>query len=263
MNNIWMYWENKMPEYIKLCIKSIEKRKGNLILHLLTPETINQFLPDIRPDWYQLKPAHKADYIRTRLVYQYGGMWLDCDMLALNDLEPLFDFPEKYDYACQNITSSIGCFIARPKCIILEQVIAAQDQILDQHSVDISWNNIGNGLLKKLGQDYPYYRWKEWTLDEISGGKISKFFSCNENIANHLDRNAVIFHLCNEQTGKLIRKYLRDDRLLTSHMLISQIFRHAFDIKNEPTEKIEWVELIKDYNFSYALKDKLASLCKK
>ena len=252
-----MYWENQKPEYINLCIKSVEKRRGNLELHLLTPQTINTHIPNIRSEWYQLKPAHKADYIRTRLAYKYGGMWLDCDMIALQELEPLFEFPEQYDYACRKIESSIGCFIARPGCRILENIIAQQDKILDSYTQDLNWKDLGNGLLAKHATDYPYYKWKENTIDSIAGGKVSKLLSRKETIKDHVHPNAVIFHLCNEHSGYLLKSYLRNERYLTSNMLISKIFRKAFEMEKDYDFMYEWLEFIKDYNFTYAFRRKI------
>lgn len=252
MNNIWMYWENtnkQTPDYIKLCVETVEKHKGGLQLNFLDQHTIQNFLPDLRPEWNQLKRlAHKADYIRTRLVYQYGGMWLDCDMAALSPLEPLFNIPEHLDYACQSINSSIGCFIARPGCELLRQVIEAQDQVLDENLTGFKWNGIGNELLTKFGKDYPYHKWVEWTLDEIAGGQTSKLLSAHESVADNIDKNAVIFHFCNEVTGPLVAKYVHPDRLLTSNRLISKIFRKALDIK-DPEQAKEGLELI-DYYYN-------------
>lgn len=249
-----MYWEGKKPEHIKLCIESIRQRKGHLELHLLNPTTIAKFLPNLRPEWHHLqKPAHKADYIRTRLAYKYGGMWIDCDMIALAELEPLFKFPEQYDYACQNISTSIGCFIARPQSKILERVISEQDKILDHNSVDFMWNDIGNNLLKKFGQNYPYYRWQEWTLDEIAGGKTSKLFSRHETIDENLDSNAMIFHLCNESISKEIKIKLKDTRVIKSNTLISKIFRKSLSLKEKNTAKYDIIENLLDYNIIFIL----------
>jgi hypothetical protein len=249
MNNIWMYWENAgkpTPEYINLCIQSIDKHKGNSQLNLLNQDSIHQYLPDLRPEWHKLKKAaHKADYIRTRLVYKYGGMWLDCDMVALEDIEPLLNFPDAYDYACQNIGTSIGCFVARPGCELLKRLIDAQDKILNENLSGFQWNGIGNELLKELGKDYPYYQWPKWNLDEISGGKVSKLFSRQESIEENLSGNAVIFHFCNEAIGPLIKKSVKDKQLLTSNMLMSKVFRKALGIEENGRDDFNFLEFCK------------------
>lgn len=244
-----MYWENvgkSTPEYIKLCIQSIERHKGSAQLNLLNQDSIHQYLPDLRPEWHKLKRvAHKADYIRTRLVYKYGGMWLDCDMVALEDIEQLLTFPDEYDYACQNMDTSIGCFVARQGCELLKRILDAQDKVLNENLLGFQWNGIGNELLKELGKDYRHYQWTKWTLDEISGGKVSNLLSKDESIEDNLSGNAVIFHFCNESIGPLIKKHVKDKQLLTSNMLMSKIFRRAFDIEENGKDDFNFFEFCK------------------
>lgn len=239
MKNIWMYWEDigrGMPEFVRLCIASVTRHKGSATVHMLDQKSVLEFLPNLRPEWHQLRsPAHKADYIRTRLALKYGGMWLDCDMAALRPLEPLFDFPARYDFACQGIDGAIGCFVARSGCELLERITRAQDEVLDKNPQDFPWNGIGNDLLKRLGVDYKYHEWQRWTLDEIAGGKVSKLLSTQEKLADNLDRNAVIFHFCGNILTPLLRTYARHQHQNALHerMLLSQIFRHAMGL-NEP-----------------------------
>lgn len=249
MKNIWMYWENKCPAHIARCIESVRRHQGRCEFHLLDSGSISEFLPNLRSEWRMLKKsAHKADYVRTRLVHRYGGMWIDCDMIALADIEPLFEFPEHLDYACQDISGSIGCFIARPGCKILETIMAEQDRILDSQPESMGWNDIGNTLLRKHGSNYPYHRWEEWTLDEIAGAQTAKLFSRSESIDANVSPRAVLFHLCNEGTGHYIRRHLRPGRLLRSQMLISKLFRRSFGLDEPATRSPEWFEFVKDYD---------------
>ena len=256
-----MYWESKdgnIPKHIQLCIDSVYKHKGNLEINFLNQHNISDYLPNLRPEWHNLeRPAHKADYIRTRLIYKYGGLWLDCDMVSLSDLTILFSiFPPNYDYACQNMNTSIGCFMARPGCQLLKKIIDAQDSELDNTNLDFQWNGIGNELLAIHGKDYPYFRWKEWTLDEIAGGKISNLFSVNEEFETNVDKNAIIFHLCNENISPLLKIKLKESRLLLSNMLISKIFRRAFGLgdKNKFTFNVFFIDFLLDYNFYQYIK---------
>ena len=255
MRNIWMYWESQgkhLPEYIALCIESIKKHKGNLSFNLLDQNSIADYLPDLRNEWHQLKrAAHKADYVRTRLVHQYGGIWIDCDMAAVGELEPLFDMPDNYDYGCQSIESSIGCFLAKPGCPLLAELVQEQDKVLDRNPHDFKWYELGNGPLRKLGPSYKYWAWKQWTLDEIPGNKAKKLLSRSEQLHDNLDKNAILFHFNNEATGRLINMHLRQGRTLKSNMLISKILRHALAVPEPATTQtrpiIEW---IRDTNFS-------------
>lgn len=238
MKHIWMYWDRPvetMPEYMKLCMRTMVRHKGSLQLNVLDQYSINRYLPDLRPEWHRLKKAaHKADYIRTRLGYKYGGMWVDCDMVALSDIQVLFDFPDSYDYACQDIGTSIGCFVARRGCELLKKVMHAQDIVLDKHRSEIQWNEIGNKLMAECGREYRYYQWPQWTVDEIASGKVSKLLSTEETLEDNVDRNAVIFHMCNSCVGPLIREQVRDGRLLTSDRLVSKLFRRALGLGETP-----------------------------
>jgi len=240
-NAIFMYWENAlgsqgMPTFVRLCINSVDRNRGAAPLLLLNEYSISDYLPDLRPEWRHLeKPAHKADYVRIRLVLKYGGMWLDSDMVALDDLSPLLDIPQPYDFACQDISSAIGCFVARPGCQLLQKVAEAQDHILDQNPDGFAWNGIGNDLLRELGNDYPYHRWPKWTVDEIVNGMVTKLLSAKESVDANVDRNAVVFHLCGELLGPLLDTYAshRQERLLRQQMLISKILRRGLGV-DEP-----------------------------
>jgi hypothetical protein len=110
-----------------------------------------------------------------------------------------------------------------------------QDEVLSNRE-KWSWNGIGNELLRKAGEGYPYHEWPKWSVDEVAHGKVSKLFSKDEKYEENVDGNAVLFHICNEATSKLFKKYLSSKRALTSPMLISQIFRKGLGME-EPIEK--------------------------
>lgn len=83
--NIFICWWqglDKMPPIVKLCIDSIKKNAdGNRVI-LLDKNNIQNYL-DISPVLLEkaekgdLWIAHLCDYIRLRLLYEYGGAWLD------------------------------------------------------------------------------------------------------------------------------------------------------------------------------------------
>lgn len=260
MDTIWMYWENwdangQMPRYLQLCVESIRRHRGRLSLELLDQQTVRGRLPDLREDvWMLPRIANRADYLRTRLLHRFGGLWIDCDMAALGNLERLCEIPSHLDYACQSIETSIGCFAARKGCHLLEQVIAAQDRVLDNQGIDFQWNDIGNELLARLGSGYPFHAWPLWTVDQIADGKVSRLMSYTATIADNVDGHALLFHFCNEHAGPLFRRYLRDDRLLSSRTLASKIFRRAFDLEEPRGPAIPALEALKDRSWRETLR---------
>ena len=86
---IWQYWNGDIqnaPDIVKCCIKSVKKYKGNLEHVILSDETIKNYITI--PDYiYELKnrgiikAAHFADIVRTYLLYEYGGLWIDATVL--------------------------------------------------------------------------------------------------------------------------------------------------------------------------------------
>lgn len=52
----------------------------------------------MHPRWNSISPlAHKADYIRSVLLYKYGGVWIDADTLVLESFSDMFKQLSKYD----------------------------------------------------------------------------------------------------------------------------------------------------------------------
>lgn len=94
---IWQYWDTGLenaPDIVKTCMASVEKYKNNLERVILTKDNIKDYI-DIPEYLYKLrdtgiiKPAHFADIIRTYLLAEYGGCWIDATVLLT---EPLPDY---------------------------------------------------------------------------------------------------------------------------------------------------------------------------
>lgn len=93
---MWVYWElvngaTKPPDYIQLCLYIIKKngsRYFNVVL--LDEQNIFTYLPDLRKDINTLPIALKTDYIRVKLLYEYGGLWIDADTILMNNLKDIY-----------------------------------------------------------------------------------------------------------------------------------------------------------------------------
>lgn len=91
---IWQYWESGIenaPDIVKTCVASVDKYKGNLEHIILTGDSIKDYIKI--PDYiYKLKAkgaiksAHFADIVRTYLLYEYGGCWIDATVLLMAPL---------------------------------------------------------------------------------------------------------------------------------------------------------------------------------
>ncbi len=106
---IWQYWDEGIenaPEIVKACMSSVDKYKGNLERTILCEKTIKDYI-DI-PDYiYELKnkgiigKAHYADIIRTYLLYEYGGCWIDATILLTSPLPEYIRWSELFVFKNQ------------------------------------------------------------------------------------------------------------------------------------------------------------------
>ena len=104
---LWRFWQTlpgKMrPGYIDLCYESqdlhcsssfqiISLNESNIYTYLpyLSDEKIHQTLPI----------QQRADYYRYHLLRDYGGVWIDADILVVRDLAPIYQnlMQSPYDY---------------------------------------------------------------------------------------------------------------------------------------------------------------------
>ena len=95
-NVIWQYWaqgfdEDKLPEIVNICIKSVDTFKGDYTVIRLCDENINQYLdlPDFIVKKKQLGIINHtffSDILRVALLSSYGGVWLDATILLSDKL---------------------------------------------------------------------------------------------------------------------------------------------------------------------------------
>ena len=96
--NVFLYWVGKEFKLIKilrdLIYYHLEKKCK---IHLINDKNINNYIKEIPNYFYNLCPAHQADYVRVNVICDKGGIWLDSDTLVLNDLNCLFILLEQKD----------------------------------------------------------------------------------------------------------------------------------------------------------------------
>ena len=94
---IWLYWDKvEMPPLLE-DIKTYNKiRLSGWNVKYLNENTIHFYIPLwAYPRRYKdLIPAHKADWIRLYLLYNYGGLWLDSSII-LNKAEALMEIYDR------------------------------------------------------------------------------------------------------------------------------------------------------------------------
>lgn len=86
---IWQYWEQGMenlPPLVKTCLESIEKFSDGRERIILTSDNIENyanipgFIYDLKNKGI-IKTAHFSDILRTHLLTEHGGTWVDATVL--------------------------------------------------------------------------------------------------------------------------------------------------------------------------------------
>lgn len=111
-NIVWVCWlqgEDKAPDIVKACIASIRKWAKGYEIRLITDKNLLEYvtMPEYIIQKYQagkISFAHFSDILRTCLLYEHGGIWIDSTVLLTGELpgeitnEPFFIYQNKVTY---------------------------------------------------------------------------------------------------------------------------------------------------------------------
>lgn len=112
---VWVCWlqgEGDMPELVKLCLAALRRNAGLHPVIVVSLQNFREFctVPDYILNNYEegkIIHAHFADIIRTCLLYEKGGAWIDATLLTTRELpEELF---ESRFYSCK--TENKGLYV--------------------------------------------------------------------------------------------------------------------------------------------------------
>jgi hypothetical protein len=154
--NIFLYWIGKEYVLINILRKLIYLHSTNgkgYKVHLITHKNITNYLSSIPHYFYNLSPAHQADYIRVNVICKYGGIWLDSDTLVLDSLDSLFDIVENkngFFIRENNIRLCNGVFGSKPNTELLIEWKNQMIKILEKKHNNIEWMEIGNSILENM-----------------------------------------------------------------------------------------------------------------
>ena len=102
---IWLYWQNKnrdtvKPPYLDLCLETVKKHCGGLFeIIVLDDDMVRVVSTNIHSNFTNIEPlAMRADYVRFCLIEEYGGIWLDCDIVVQGDLSFMIRDLDTYNF---------------------------------------------------------------------------------------------------------------------------------------------------------------------
>lgn len=91
---LWQYWEsqdNSIPPLVQACLNSVDLYKGNYKRILLSPDNVKEYVNIPQIFWNLkekgiIKTAFFSDILRTCLLLQYGGIWIDATVLLTEEI---------------------------------------------------------------------------------------------------------------------------------------------------------------------------------
>ncbi len=243
--NIWMYWEtrkgDKKPAYLDICYQTILKNRGEYRLNLLDEKSVGNYIKLPRFIRKIEHIAHKSDYIRFELLRQYGGVWLDSDMILLDDIGKLIG-QEKVKHGFCVAERKKGCpqigfiYSDRMGAVVTEQVYKMkkllymkQVRSLFQKNLNIEWTEIGFDILWPILQRNSYDVVPYQLVEPIHWSDYRVLLDTSKDISELGLDKCILVTLYNNFLVKDLAS-LSSSQILNSDMLISKLFRKALGI---------------------------------
>tara|TARA_R110002074_G_scaffold401828_1_gene601721 strand:+ start:127 stop:2007 length:1881 start_codon:yes stop_codon:yes gene_type:complete len=154
--NVFLYWIGKEYKLVSILRNIIYLHSTNGIGYnviLITHENIHDYIDNIPNYFYDLCPAHQADFVRVNVICDYGGIWIDSDTLVLDSLDSLFDIIEKKDGFLIKENNNIlwnGIFGSKKGTNFMKEWKNRMHIKLEITKGKIGWNHIGCAMLDDM-----------------------------------------------------------------------------------------------------------------
>lgn len=155
-NNVYLYWigyEYKLIEILRDLIYKHSTNGNGYKVNLITALNIKDYIKFIPDYFYDLCPAHQADFVRVSVICDYGGIWLDSDTLIIDKLDSLFDtITNKNGFLIKENNNILcnGIFGSKPNTIFMLEWKSKMLEILNLKKQNIAWTEIGNNLMQTI-----------------------------------------------------------------------------------------------------------------
>lgn len=241
---IWLYWEDRpgsrRPPYLDLSLQTIRRHAGDHEVCLLDRKSVESWidLPPVVDRLAQL--AHKADYIRYRLLHDYGGIWLDSDIVLMREIAPAVEIPgDDHDYIGCGIEvgkPSIWFMAAQPGCRLLARQLEAVTRVLAEKErrqpngkIELRWAEIGYDILWKLTGGYPYHHHPFRQFAPIIWSDWKVFFREDLSVDEYLAHDPFAVMLYNKFMFEPLER-VSEQQILSRDWLLSKLYRRSLGL---------------------------------
>jgi mannosyltransferase OCH1-like enzyme len=250
--NIWLYWEHREgvsiePAYIRLCRKAIYTYAGNATVHLVTPENLHAYLPNLPKNVEKIRRkgtkdysiAMKCDVIRAYLLQEYGGLYLDSDTIPLQNMDPIFDLLDAHDFIAMQCESHgdhhipNGVFGTRAQGIVIRKYVnAIRRKMFTKFLLrrDFGWTSLGQSALTRVvnRNKQHCHLWPEKRVQPITWQDEKTFLATDIEPADVIPDDGLFFTLYHGVFQNELKE-ATEDELMNSDMLLSKVFRRALN----------------------------------
>lgn len=195
---IWVCWlqgEDNMPEVCKICLNALRQHAGSHEVVVLTLENYTYYctIPYYIVDAYKkgkIEHAHFADIMRTCLLYEKGGCWIDATLLSTRILPDTFFTSEFYSckfppkryfiedgrwqnyFLCATPKSPMFQFVRMCFFEYLKRGIPFIDYFLMNYFMSIGYDRIPE--IRYSVDNVPYNNQETWNLESRLNQPCSK-----------------------------------------------------------------------------------------
>ena len=203
---IWMYWHQGLesaPEIVQKCISQWKKLHPDWEVKVLDQKSIEELidpLPIPSEKLAKMSFAHRSDLIRTQLLIQYGGVWVDPTTFPTLPLD---------NWLLAHKTNDLFMFLS-----------PGRDRIMSNWFIAASANNI---LMKKVYDDLIYY-WSEYNFRNLGREDKKNELFLNQLINRNLNFPRLWF-------TDFFTKWLRVYPYMVYHYKVYDVIKKDFKCK--------------------------------
>lgn len=149
--NIFIYDDETDYKLNKILKNLIEIHNINIII--INLNNIDNYIKNLPECFYSLKLNHKIDFIKVTILCDFGGIWLNSNILVLKPLDSLFKFLENNDgfFFIDNENKILDdCIGSNPNTILMLEWKEKINNILNIDNYNISINKLSLDILQTL-----------------------------------------------------------------------------------------------------------------
>jgi len=243
-----MYWEDppgrSRPAYLDLCLETVLQHAAGLEVVVASRADARAYASSIETRlWERLaSPVQRSDVFRTAVLREWGGLWLDIDVLVYQPLTRLIDLAEAREVSLWGAEVNrvfTNLIVAPPGASVLQAWSARQEALLDSlppgaDAAGLGYAALGTGSVpdptRPAWGNLPMTRvapvpWFEW----------HRFLSPLSSPAPVLAAHPVTVMLWNAALERPLHSLTRTE-LLGGRRLLSRLFRIALGLSSVERE---------------------------